>query len=219
MAVSVALALVGGPHPAWAGILAFAYLSPSGFLAAAGGWGVFHAIQRGRARRRLPAAEADFLRGVAGEIEAGASIRQAVVAAADRADVLDLTPVVRLAAAGRPVAEVSTALQQALPLNGRLAGAAYHLVVETGARASAVFAGLAVRAADVGELARERRALSAQARFSAWLVGGLPVVATIALMVLGRGPDLAGAGGPMTFVGVGLVSIGGLTVWMMVRRS
>lgn len=219
MAVFVALALVGGPHPAWAGILAFAYLSPSGFLAAAGGWGVFQAIQRGRARRRLPAAEADFLRGVAGEVEAGASIRQAVVASADRADVLDLAPVVRLAAAGRPAAEVATALQQALPLNGRLAGAAYHLVVDTGARASAVFAGLAVRAADVGELARERRALSAQARFSAWLVGGVPVVATIALMALGRGPELAGAGGPMTLVGVGLVSIGGLTVWLMVHRS
>ena len=89
---------------------------------------------------------------MAGEVEAGASIRQAVVAAADRAAVLDLARVVRLAAAGRPAGEVSAALEQALPLNGRLAGAAYHLVVETGARASAVFAGLAVRAADVGEL-------------------------------------------------------------------
>lgn len=219
MAVFVALALVGGPHPAWAGILAFAYLSPTGFLAVAGGWGAWHAVRRRRARRLLPAAEADFLRGVAGEVEAGASIRQAVVAAADRAPALDLTGVIRLAEAGRPAGEVADRLEQTLPLNGRLAGAAYHLVVETGARASAVFAGLAVRAAEVGEVARERRALSAQARLSAWLVGGLPVAATVALIVLGRGPDLAGAGGPMTVVGVGLVSAGGVIVWMMVRHS
>ena len=219
MAVLVAMALVRGPHPAWAGILAFAYLSPAGFLAAAGSWGVLQAVQRSRARRERPGAEADFLRGMAAEIDAGASIRQAVAAAADRAPTLQLDGVVRLAEAGRPAPEVAAGLADALPLNGRLAAAAYQLVVETGARASAVFAGLAVRAAGAGDLARERRALTAQTRLSAWLVGGLPVAAIAALSLAGRGPDPAGAGGPLIAGGVGLIAVGGVVVWLMVRRS
>lgn len=219
MAVLVAMALVRGPHPAWAGILAFAYLSPAGFLTAAGSWGAFQAVQRSRARRALPGAEADFLRGVAAEVEAGASIRQAVVAAADRAPTLGLDGVVRLAAAGRPAPEVADGLARALPINGRLAAAAYRLVAETGASASAVFAGLAVRAAGAGDMAREGRALTAQARLSAWLVGGLPVVAIAALSLAGRGPDPAGAGGLLIAAGVGLIAVGGVVVWLMVRRS
>ncbi|NNF10165.1 MAG: hypothetical protein HKN74_07770 [Acidimicrobiia bacterium] len=219
MAVLVATALVRGPHPAWAGVLAFAYLSPIGFLTAAAGWGVFQAARRSAARRRMPAAEADFLRGVAAEVEAGASIRQAVVAAADRAPALPLALPVRSAAAGRPAVEVAAGLEQALPLNGRLAAAAYQLVVDTGARASAVFAGLAMRAAGAGDMARERRGLTAQARLSAWLVGGLPVAATVLLTVAGRGPDVAGAGGLLTVVGVGLVVAGGTVVWVMVART
>ena len=219
IAVLLALTLVAAPHPLVAGIVAFAYLSPQGFLLAAAGWAGYHARLRGRARRRLPVAEADFLRGMAAEVDAGASIRQAVIAAADRAPVLALAPAVRLAAAGRPAPDVACRLQAALPLNGRMAAVAYQMVAETGARASDVFAGLAVRAADAGDLERERRALTAQTRLSAWLVGGLPVAATVALEVTGRGPGLTGAGGLLTAIGVGLIGLGGLIVWLMVRST
>jgi tight adherence protein B len=219
IAVLLALTLVAAPHPAVAGIVALAYLSPPGFLLAAAGWAGYHARLRGRARRRLPAAEADFLRGVAGEVDAGASIRQAVIAAADRAPALDLAAAVRLAAAGRPAPDVARCLQAALPLNGRLAAAAYQMVAETGARASDVFAGLAVRAADSGDLERERRALTAQTRLSAWLVGGLPVAVTVVLGATGRGPGLTGAGGLLTALGMGMIGLGGMVVWLMVRST
>ncbi len=219
IAVVVSLTLVLAPHPAVAAILAFAYLSPGGFLVAAAAWATYHARQRGRLRRRLPAEEADFLRAMAGEIDAGASIRQAVIAAADRAPTLDLAAMVHVAAAGRPAAEVAGRLREALPLNGRVAAAAYELVADTGGRASAVFAGLAVRASDAGELERERRALTAQARSSAWLVGGLPVGVTLAMALAGRGPTLAGAGAVVTVLGVALIVTGGAVVALLVRDS
>ena len=158
MAVFVALTLVRARHWAVAAVVAVAYLAPAAFLVGAGGWAAYHARRRSRARRRLPAAEADFLRAVAGEVEAGASIRQALMAAAAGVPELDLAGAGRLAAAGRPAGEVVTALRAALPVNGRVAGAAYQLVADTGGRASAVFAALAVRAADVGDIERERRA-------------------------------------------------------------
>lgn len=219
IAVLVAITLVLGPHPAAAAILLFAFLSPPGFLIAAVAWAAYHARARSIVRRRLPFEEADFLRGVAGEVEAGGSIRQAVIAAADRAPAIALAATVHRAAAGRPAAEVATHLRAALPLNGRMAAAAYQLVADTGAEASAVFAGLAVRASDAGDIERERRALTAQARFSAWLVGGLPAAATVALTLTGRGPGLEGPGVLVSAMGVILVALGGIVVWLMVRNQ
>ena len=119
MALLLSVALVRGPHPAWAGILGFAYLSPVGFLTAAAGWGAFQATQRRMARRRMPVAEADLLRGVAAEVAAGASIRHAIVAAADRAPALRLAEVVRLAETGRPAGEVAARLEASLPSSVR----------------------------------------------------------------------------------------------------
>ena len=63
----------------------------------------------------------------------------------------------------------------ALPVNGRLAAAAFRLAAVTGGRVAALFHTLAARAAEVGRLNRERRALTAQARASAWVVGGVPL--------------------------------------------
>ncbi len=219
MAVLVALSLVLGPHPAAALIIALAFLSPPAFLALAAAWAAYHAHARTLARRRLPFDEADFLRAVAAEVQVGSSIRQAVAAAADRAPTLDLAAAVHRAAAGRPAAEVAARLESALPYNGRMTAAAYQMVADTGAEASAVFAGLAVRASAAGDIERERRVLTAQARFSAWLVGGLPVAATLGFAATGRGPGLDGPGAVISTIGVALVGVGGLVVWLMVRDS
>lgn len=219
MAVLIALVLIAGPHPAAAGLVALAYLSPEGLLAAAVVWAAVHARRRARERRARPGAEAQFLRGVAAEVEAGASVREAVLAAADRSPELGLDTAVRLAAAGRPASDVAEQLGAALAHNGRVAAAAYRMVAETGARAGPVFSGLAVRAAHLGELERTRRVLTTQARLSAWVVGGLPIVVTGLLMVTGRGPVLEGPSGVITVVGALLIVVGAVVVWLMVRGS
>jgi len=218
MAVLLAVGLLAGVHPGAVAVVIVAYLSPYLFLMLVAAWAGYHAHHRRRKRQSRPFQEADFLRGVAAEIDAGSSVRHAVIAGAARAPDLKLEPAVHLAAAGRPAAELAERLQAALPVNGRLAAAAYSLVAESGAQASSVFSGLAVRAAGAGEIERERRVMTAQARLSAALIGGLPVVVTLTMTVMGSGPDLSGAGAAITILGVGLTGLGGLMVWLMVRQ-
>jgi Flp pilus assembly protein TadB len=116
---------------------------------------------------------------------------------------------------------VAGALSEALPANGRLAGAAFRLATETGARAADVFADLAVRATEAGDLARERRALTAQARLSAALVGGAPIAVVALLVVSGRASALleSSSGRAIGAIGLALLVAGGLVVWVMVRTA
>ena len=113
------------------------------------------------------------------------------------------------------------ALQAALPVNGRLAAAAFRLASATGGRVAALFHALAARAAEVGRLTRERRALTAQARASAWVVGGVPLALVALLAATGRiGPLLAEpAGGIVLAVGLALEAAGIGTVWLLVRGA
>ncbi len=217
-AVVVALTLALGPHPLFAGVLALALVQPSWFLVAAGAWGAWSAFQQQRARARLPRLEADFLRGMAAELDAGASIRESLVRGAARVPALPLGTAIRFARAGRPAPEVASHLRSALPVNGNLASAAYQIVSETGTKAAGVFTALGVRAAERGELERERRTLTAQVRFSAWLVGGLPVAVTVLLYVAGRRPDPTGIAGVLSLIGAGLIGLGALTIWLLVRE-
>jgi len=166
--------------------------------------------------------EAVFLGAVRAELRAGASVRQAVVAAAARVPELSLGPAVRLARAGLPLGEVGRAAAAALPVNGAHAAAALEMTALTGARAAALFGRLAERAADVQTLARERRALTAQARFSATIVAGLPVLVAVFVIASG-GASATAAAGPLGAlvlgVGVALELAGlGVIVWLL-RRS
>jgi tight adherence protein B len=215
-----ALAAAGGAPLPVLGVAALAVWHPLWLLAAGGVWALL--AHRRRARSRPGAAdEAAFLQGLAAELGAGASLRGAVVAAATRAPALDLASACRRAEAGLPAEEVGAVLAEALPLNGRLAAAAFRLASATGGRAAALFQTLAGRAAEVGRLNRERRALTAQARASAWVVGGAPVVLVVLLALTGRAaPLLADPVGQLVLAaGLGLEALGAGVVWLMVRGA
>ena len=217
-AAILALSLAAGAPPVVVAVAALAFWRPLWLLAAAGLWAV---LARRRRRRAGPGDEADFLQGLAAELGAGAALRSAVVAAAARAPALDLGRACRLAGAGLPAAEVGDALEGALPVNGRLAAAALRLASSTGGRAAGLFHSLAGRAAEVGRLERERRALTAQARASAWVVGGLPLALLVMLVATGRaGALLSDPAGPAVLaVGLGLETAGIGIVWLMVRGA
>ncbi len=219
-AMILALALAAGaPLPAL-GVAVLALWQPLWLLVAAVVWAAL-----ARRRRRQAAAgpddEAGFLQGLASELDAGASLRAAVPAAATRAPALDLSRACRLAGAGLPAEEVGEALQAALPVNGRLAAAAFRLASATGGRVAALFHALAARAAEVGRLSRERRALTAQARASAWVVGGMPLALLALLAATGRiGPLLSAPAGALVLGGgLALEAAGVLVVWLMVRGA
>jgi len=220
--MTVALLLVGiGVGLGWPavliGALALAAVWPLGFLLAAVGWGLWNV--RGRLARPQASEEADFLRAVAAELRAGASLRSGLAAAGARAGRLSLSPVVRLATAGRPSSAVAEALEAALPVNGRLAAAAVRLASSTGAKSAALFADLASRAAQASELSRERRALTAQARLSAGLIGGAPLAFVLLMSLVGQGPRFSGPGLMVTLIGFSLIAAGESAVWMMLRRA
>ena len=217
--VLMAGAIALGSHWGLIGIIALAVWRPWWFLIGVAGWAVVHRL---RARSNAGSGdEADLLRGISAELAAGASLRSAVVAAADRAPALDLRPAVRLARAGFPASRIGDVLAAALPRNGRLVAAAFRLAATTGGRAAGVMTTLAARADDVGALTRERRALTAQARLSAWVVGGAPLLLLVVLGVTGRLSGLLGdpMGRVVLGVGVLLELAGAAVVVTMIHRA
>lgn len=218
-ALIVAGLVATGAHPLLVLVIATFLFSPILFLLGAGLWAFWSWWMR---RKEAPGAEdeATYLEGVAGELRAGASLRSALVAAAARVPRLDLSEVVRLAAAGGPLDEPASVLRRSLPVNGTLTEAAVQLAGTTGASSAALFHRLSVAAAEAAELRRARRSLTTQARLSAAVVGGAGLVATLA--ALGTGSSLFAAGGGfriLGLVGVGLELSGFAVVWFMVRRA
>ncbi len=112
-------------------------------------------------------------------------------------------------------------LETALPVTGVPAAAAVELSATTGGRAAASFDALAERAAFEAELRREQRIFTAQARLSALVVGGGPLLVAAALLASGRARVLLDHGAPgitAGVVGLGL-EIAGLVVVALLLRS
>lgn len=215
----VALAVAAGSP---IGLVALGWLAlehPAMALAGIGALAVPGWLRRRRARPG-PDDEAAFLLALAGELSGGAALRTALVAAAQRAPRLELAPAARAAAAGLPAPTVARLLRAALPANGRIASASFELAAESGGPAATVMQSLALRAARDGELQRERRSLTAQARASAWVVAGLPAVLLAGTVASGRldsgGDPLLGA---IVAVGVGLQAAGVTVVAAMLRSA
>lgn len=216
MTVLLALALAAGAPPLLLAAGWLAASSPPLALVTAGGW-VLWARRRER-HRMAGVGEAAYLRGVAAELAGGASLRRGLTAAAGRAPGLDLRRVARLCDAGAPWDRVATSAAEALPGAGRQVAAAIEMTAQTGAPAADLFSTIAAGAAEEERLSGERRAMSAQARASAFVIAGLPVGVVALLVVSGR---LAVGDGPGPMVmALGLVlQAAGLTVMGLMIRG
>jgi Flp pilus assembly protein TadB len=215
-----AMAIVARAPFGLLGVVGLAIKWPVVFLVVAAAWSI--AARRVLSRRTGPEEEASFLRALAAELASGTSLRKALPEAASRAPELDLKSAVRRAAVGLPAEKIGEALGSALRVNGRTTAAAFRLADVTGGRINPMMLTLAGRADEVGRLARERHALTAQVRASAWLVGGAPVGLLVVMGLLGVGPDLSGLGGigrALMLSGLGMIGLGAAIVWWMVRRS
>jgi len=220
-AVLLAGGLAVGIPPAIIAIAALAAIEPRLVLAGAAVWGVVAGLRR-RPGVVAPDDEATLFRAMTAEMRSGASLRSAISEASLRVPQIDLERPVRLAAAGMSMTAVADAVEAQLPVNGQLAAAAFRLSDWSGARVADTFEGLAERAAATAELVRERRAATAQARLSALIVGGAPLVFTGLLVATGRGAGLVANGGLgwlVLGVGLGLEVVGLLIVAVIVRRA
>lgn len=197
-------------------LLAFAALQHPGVsLAVITIWVVVSRLRSGG--QTTPDEEALLLDRLVGELEGGTSPRAALLAIGRRGGVIRLDATTRMVSAGLPAQTIARSLREALPFNGRLTAAAWALAGDMGAPAAPVMGLLARRAAERGRLDRERRALTAQARATAWLIAGLPLAVLVGLAVTGRispGPTLS-----VVLVGCALQVAGLAIVVLMMRRA
>ena len=181
--------------------------NPVLILVMAAAWAVWsHRRRRGGVD---PDAESDFLRAIASEARAGAAPRVALAAAIERVPRLGLGHAGRMALVGLSIDRVASSVASALPDGGRLVAAALRLASTSGGRLAGLMDRLAVHAAERGRLERERRALTAQARLSAGIVGVLPLALVGLLTATGRLPPLTGTAGVVAVVGIGMQAAGG----------
>lgn len=174
-----------------------------------------HDLPSFRFRRRRPRVdEQRYLAAVHGELRAGASLRQALADAALGQDCPPLPATRRLALAGAPIERLAESLRR-LPGNGRRIGAAIEVAGLSGGRSADVFLGLANRAAAQADLERQQKILTTQARVSALVVGGLPLL-WLAFGGVGRLQALVQAGaGAVALVGFAMETVGALLVWRL----
>jgi len=171
-----------------------------------------------RFRMRQPDehAEMKFLRDIASSVSSGSTLRDAI-RRGDDAVVDGRTR--RLCDAGQSLGLIGTSLRSTLPINGRAFAAVCALSERTGSSLATTLHVLADRAAGSADIRRRRRVATAQARFSAGIVGIAPLVVTAGLFVL-RG--LPRDDGPIVIIpialGVGLQLIGVLIVFVLATR-
>lgn len=219
---SFALLAAGARLPVWvtATVVAGAVSIPFGVAV-----GALAFADRARIRRRRrgpPVDEATVCAAIAAELHAGASLRMAVAAACRDQASPDLRRIGAAAATGHSMEDLAAWLTSALPRNGRHAAIALKLAADSGAAAAPVFDRLAARATRDAELVREVDAATAQARLSAYVVGGAPVAVVLLLAATGRLDVLSGGGGPGAAValgGVGLVAAGLGVIWLILRAA
>jgi len=165
-------------------------------------WGVIAAVQRRREGRVSAATEAVFLTALTAELRAGASLRRALPDAAARVPDVDLARAVRMAEGGLPMEGLAKEIATDLPTNGPVASGAIGITAQTGAQSAAIFEALAARASFAADLERERRTLTAQAKLSAVVVGGGPLLFAVVLLLTGRLGTLLDSGAVGITIGV-----------------
>jgi tight adherence protein B len=168
-----------------------------------------------------PDPEAVFLRAVGAELRAGASLRAAMVAAAQRASGLGLQRWARLAAAGHPMPELARRLGDQLPRLGVAVPAAVDLLARSGGAGAEVFEQLAAQVDQRRALEGEVAAATAQVRMSALVVAVAPVVVIGGLGARGTLLTLmeSSVGLAIFVLGLVLQAVGLAVVVWLVRRA
>jgi tight adherence protein B len=169
---------VGITATAWAAVVLTPSLVVPALLAGIAGGPVFVATRAGGADRRARAAVPDVLDGVVAHVRTGGTVTEAVHSLAERAGPLapDLRRLSARLRLGAPLAEALGLWADERPVSGvRAAAGALTLVTAVGGSAAGPLEGLAASLRADTAAAGEARALSAQARVSAVVVGLAPL--------------------------------------------
>ena len=218
--VVVALSVLMARRLWWPLLILAVWFNPIVGVVGAVAWVVYQRIEK-RAPSLTPSDEAQFCTAMASELRAGSPLRSALCESLVRFPGLETDQVQRRVAAGLPLAGTAEFLREALPLNGCLVATSLRLAGSSGGRAAPLFETLADRAVAEAALRREQRALTAQARLSAFVIGGLPLVATTLMLVTGRLAPLLAVGrlGATVLVVGAALQLAGLGVMALLMRG
>jgi Flp pilus assembly protein TadB len=211
VAVVAMVALWRGLHWPQAVVAGAVMLHPGAGLAAVGGLALL--TRMAAAAAMTPDDEAALLRDLAAELDGGASVRAALMRVFHGLDDR-LSGAIRF---GYPNPVVAAELERLLPLNGRRAATAISIGASSGAALRAAVGLLATRAADRGRLLRDRRAATAQARATAWLLSVFPVAVVAFTVLSGRLTESTTL--PVVAAGLALQGAGIGIVVAMLRRG
>ena len=178
--------------------------------------------RRVRKQRGGCSEEAHVLLGVAGELRAGQGVRSAMAAAGQRSSRLNFRPVRRLVSSGASLERISQAVKEAMPVHGALTSAALRVADRTGGRVAEVFDSVAALALEEDELRQERRAATAQARTSAVVVVGIPVMVIVYRILSGdlaRSLSANALSAFLTIAGVTLLALGVAVMLVLIKRA
>ncbi|HSJ70193.1 MAG TPA: type II secretion system F family protein [Acidimicrobiia bacterium] len=214
IALGAAVIVTGGPWPL-AAILIAASVSPATGVAAIAA-GVMWEAWRHRRHHRHGASASSVIRALALDMGAGRSLREALLESPDGR--IDAT-IRRLCDVGAPLEDVGRVLGDRLGVEAQSLVGAIALSDATGSALAESLDAIADQMELEETLERDRRVATSQARFSALVVGVVPLAVAI-LVVLIRGvPEPGGAQiiVPMA-VGATLMVIGSGIVLSMSRR-
>lgn len=178
--------------------------------------------QRGRKQREGCSEEAHVLLGIAGELRAGQGVRAAIAEAGQRSSRLDFHAVRRLVASGASLERISEAVREAMPAHGALTAAALRVADRTGGRVAEVFDSAAALALEEEELGQERKAATAQAKTSAVVVVGIPVMVILYRVLSGSLAQSISASAVSAFLtisGVALLGMGIAVMLILIKRA
>ncbi len=190
VALGAGALLAGVPVLVVAGALAASVLPTPGIIVAVLALVAVSVVGSRIGRTIAATSEGVLLRQIAGRVSAGSTIRSTI---ADPAIAAVPVSARRLATLGMPMADVGGALMNVFPVNGQAFRAICSFSEHTGATISSALVVLADRADEATELARQRRVSLAQARFSAIVVGIVPIVLSAALIGIRGVPEPGGA--------------------------
>lgn len=215
VAVVGALALVADVSPVIAFALIASLVAPWLTVLFTACWLIAIWIVRRRRSSSQPL-ESMFLADIASAMAAGSTLPNAIHSSAS--PLVD-SGVRRLAELGADIDDVGAALEPNLPN----VGAEFRVIAQVssvaGTSVVAPVTILADHARDIEQQRRERRIAVAQARFSAIVVGVLPLVVAIATIALRGIPEPGGSAVIIPMVlGATLMVVGSATVFAMSRR-
>lgn len=213
--VLAALCILGTPWIAL-GLSTALWVSPKIGVPVVVGLAVASAVNGRRLRRTMPS-ESDFLRSLAGAILAGSTLREAIRQSE--------SPVVsslarRLCDLGVPMADIGAEMSPHLPSTGEAFAVLMTMSDLTGGSVAGSIHLLAQQAADAQQQARDGRVAAAQAKFSAVVVGCIPLVIAFGLVAFRGVPEPGGAVVVLPMVaGATAMIVGAILVFAISRRA